>query len=289
MTRILFVHGRSQQGKSSEQLRSEWTPALERGLNSIGKSIPSSVEFDFPFYGDTLIQIAEGMDLPLDEEIKSKGGDIDAEYRDFRHTTLEQIRLNAKISDAMIDEGFDNETTDKGPQNWEWVHRVIRAIDKHVPELRDHVLDEYLRDTFVYLSNPAVRKKINQIVEDSISDEDTIVVSHSLGTVVAFDVLVKTPKNISSPIFITLGSPLGIKGIRSRMEPIENPAKSQHWYNAFDERDVVSLNPLNDKYFKVSPPIENNSKVKNHTANRHSIGGYLDDPNVVSNIVKALS
>jgi len=84
MTRILFVHGRSQQGKSSEQLRSEWTLALERGLNGIGKSIPSSVEFDFPFYGDTLIQIAEGMDLPLDEEIKAKGGDIDVEYRDFR-------------------------------------------------------------------------------------------------------------------------------------------------------------------------------------------------------------
>jgi len=288
MTRILFVHGRSQQGKSSDELRAEWTPALERGLAAIGRSIPSSVEFDFPFYGDTLDRIANGMELPLDAETKSKGGGIDAEYLAFRYSVLEQIRINADITEEQVDADFDDKVIDKGPQNWEWVHRVLRALDKHTPGLRDSVLDKFLRDVFIYLTNDAVRNRINKLVEEHITERDTIVVGHSLGTVVAYDVLIKTSKDIQAPVFITMGSPLGIKGISVKVRPLKFPSNCNQWFNAFDERDVVALNPLDRKYFPVTPNIENKHDVKNHTENRHSIGGHLDDTDVAQRIVDAL-
>ena len=61
------------------------------------------------------------------------------------------------------------------------------------------------------------------------------------------------------------------------------------WYNAYDERDVVSLYPLDDSNFPVTPPMENFSNVKNHTSNRHGIAGYLDDTSVARKIVSSIN
>jgi hypothetical protein len=60
------------------------------------------------------------------------------------------------------------------------------------------------------------------------------------------------------------------------------------WYNAFDKRDVVALYPLDAANFPVVPAVENNATVKNHTANRHGIDGYLDDANVAKRILDTL-
>ncbi len=44
------------------------------------------------------------------------------------------------------------------------------------------------------------------------------------------------------------------------------------------------LYPLDASNFPVSPAIENNSAVKNHTDNRHGIAGYLDDATAAKRI-----
>jgi len=61
------------------------------------------------------------------------------------------------------------------------------------------------------------------------------------------------------------------------------------WYNAYDERGVVALNPLSKKYFDITPEIENKDDVRNHTDNRHGIEGYLDDKDVAREIYEALN
>ena len=58
--------------------------------------------------------------------------------------------------------------------------------------------------------------------------------------------------------------------------------------NAFDGRDVVALYPLDAANFPVQPSIENDGAVKNYTANRHGIVGYLDHPTVAKRILGAL-
>lgn len=60
------------------------------------------------------------------------------------------------------------------------------------------------------------------------------------------------------------------------------------WFNAYDDRDVVSLVPLDDQTFNITPPIENKSDVRNFTDNRHGIEGYLADPVVAQQIVQWL-
>lgn len=118
----------------------------------------------------------------------------------------------------------------------------------------------------------------------------SVVVSHSLGTVVAYNLLRREGANRGweVPLFVTLGSPLGIVEIKRRLAPIGHPACAARWKNVMDERDVVALYPLSDRHFPVDPDIETKT-VRNHTRNRHAIAGYLEDPAVAAWIHAALT
>ncbi len=55
-----------------------------------------------------------------------------------------------------------------------------------------------------------------------------------------------------------------------------------------DERDIVALYPLDGRNFSIQPPIENKTDADNFTDNRHSIPGYLSDPEVARRLHDAL-
>ncbi len=76
--------------------------------------------------------------------------------------------------------------------------------------------------------------------------------------------------------------------VRDQFRPLSSPAPVAIWYNAFDTRDVVALYPLDNDNFPVQPAIENNSRVRNSTDNRHGIAGYLSDPDVAKRILDGL-
>jgi hypothetical protein len=46
---------------------------------------------------------------------------------------------------------------------------------------------------------------------------------------------------------------------------------------------------LDKENFPIKPEVENNGTVTNHTANRHGITGYLDDPSVTRRILAMLA
>jgi hypothetical protein len=89
--------------------------------------------------------------------------------------------------------------------------------------------------------------------------------------------------------FITVGSPLGIRTISSQLGVLKYPPADLLWYNAYDERDIVALNPLKDPWFKTDPSISNYDQVHNQTDNRHGIVGYLNDPTVAKCIDEGLT
>jgi len=92
------------------------------------------------------------------------------------------------------------------------------------------------------------------------------------------------------PMLMTLGSPLGIRAISARLhKPLVMPAAVNGWFNGRDPRDTVALFPLDTDHFDITPKIEDYSEVDNFTDNRHSIDGYLADPQVARRIHAALS
>ena len=90
------------------------------------------------------------------------------------------------------------------------------------------------------------------------------------------------------PLFVTLGSPLGIQTIKKKVaSPLGIPRGVGAWFNASDERDVVALFArLDEKSFIGG--IENLTDLKNPHDHPHGIGGYLGDKRVAAKIAAAL-
>lgn len=287
--RLVLVHGRGQQGQDPAHLKSEWMHALHRGARALGQPLPAAIEVALPFYGDVLDGFTRQYDIPLTSDIQTRGAAVDEEFLAFQAELAESLRQSVGISDVQVDAEYGPNPKPRGPLNWEWVQAILRAIDKHGGGMSQSALEVFTRDVFLYTTRAGVRDEIDRIVATELTEEPTVVLGHSLGSVVAYSILRSDRRSLQVPLFITVGSPLGIRAIRDQFRPLRFPASVQAWYNAFDNRDVVALQSLDAANFPVEPPIENNSAVRNHTANRHGIVGYLDDPGVAKQILGALS
>ena len=165
---------------------------------------------------------------------------------------------------------------------------ILAAIDKYGGGTSRSTLELLTRDVYLYTSRAGVRDEIDGVVAAHLTGERTVVVAHSLGSVVAYGVLRNERRPLQVPLLVTVGSPLGVRAIRDQFRPLRFPAGVKAWYNAFDRRDVVALHPLDSANFPVTPAIQNDDNVANHTGNRHGIGGYLDAPQVAKAIITAL-
>jgi hypothetical protein len=287
-SRLLLVHGRAQEGKDPIKLQQEWVAALNRGAAKLGSSLARRVEVAFPFYGDLLDSFAREMNIPLTSEVQARGEKND-EFLRFQYEVAESIRQAAGIPEEKVNAEFDGPAQERGPLNWKWVQAVLRAIDKNGGSMNQTTLELFTRDVFLYVSRAGVRDAINRIVAAKLTEEPTVVVGHSLGSVIAYSVLVNDRRALKVPLYVTVGSPLGVRAIRDRFRPIRYPQPAvASWYNAFDPRDVVALYPLDTANFPVEPRIENNNDVDNYTDNRHGITAYLDDRVVAKKILSGL-
>lgn len=287
---LIFVHGRDQQGKDPQELQVQWETALMKGWKNLGLTRPNNLNIVFPFYGDELARLVEQLNAPLVSDVTTKGSAPDVNEAAFRGELLEELARNAGLTDNDIQVHYSGQPLEKGPLNWEWVQAILKALDN--TPIGEASIDLFTRDVYVYLTNAAVRKKIDKIVAEKFTGKECIVVGHSLGSVVTYNVLRALGSRASAKRYVTVGSPLGVKAIQRLLVP---PALAMPdglvggWFNAYDERDVVALRPLDDRSFPVTPPIRNRAEVKNHTENRHGIIGYLDDSEVARWIYEALT
>jgi hypothetical protein len=286
--RILFVHGRAQGGRSAEEIREEWLAALREGLGD-RSSILDGRSIDLPFYGDELDRLVSeaAAGIPADLAVRGDVAGIDPEFLQFQYEVFEEARRQEGLSDDQIKANMAGDHLDRGPLNWRWVQAIMRTLNR-VPGLDGDLIERFTRDVWIYLERSLVRKAVNRIVADQLRPGTEIVlVAHSLGTVVAYDLL----REAAGPdvrLFLTMGSPLGIGAIRKRVSPLRHPPAVRAWFNARDRRDVVSLYPLSPLHFAVTPAVTNYDDVRNRSDNAHHISGYLNDSAIAEQIYNAL-
>ncbi|MER9164679.1 hypothetical protein [Mesorhizobium sp. M0715] len=163
--------------------------------------------------------------------------------------------------------------------------------------LKAKFMETYLRDAHHYLFNkvhtprPGVSYKVQDAVRARLIDglrastnaETHIVVAHSLGSVIAYDCLMRVAECPQISGLITVGGPLGLDEIQDRMAPEWSrvdgfPSKiTGRWVNVFDRLDPVSgFDPFiaNDFYRNGRRAVEDIA-VRNDGAWRHSITKYL--------------
>lgn len=287
--KLILIHGRAQAAFEPVDLKQKWIKTLKLGLDKSNLTLPiSEDDIIFPYYGKLLDQLVTEYDSPV-ENIIQRG--VEGENKDakFFQDFLLEVAENANISDQEIAVENDAPVIERGIMNWEWVHSIMKAIDKKT-SWSEYTLKKFTYDVFLYLTVDAIKEKINKEVISTLDNEPCVVLGHSLGSVVSYNIL-RDKDDLNVRKFITVGSPLGISAIKKYLKaPIKMPeCVDNGWYNAYDEGDVVALKALDKKYFNINPSIVNNNDVKNQTDNQHGIEGYLNDKDVALEIYKALT
>jgi hypothetical protein len=287
---LVFIHGRSQEHKNPEALKEAWVNALRLGLDKAGLSLAlDETRIRFPFYGDMLISlIGNHPENAPDVVIKGQGNASEGEKR-FAETLISEVAEGLSITDDQIRQFDQSDIVEKGFLNSRWTLATMKAISSMGGG--GLAISLFTHDVYRYLFSTGVRDGIeNGVLESIRPKEPTVVVSHSLGTIVSYNLLKREGVNRQWNIrtHITLGSPLAIPTIKRSLSPISFPQCVRTWMNARDPRDMVALYPLVPPKFPVES-ITNNSAVTNNTNNRHGIEGYLQDPVVAKWIFEALS
>jgi hypothetical protein len=117
----------------------------------------------------------------------------------------------------------------------------------------------------------------------------TVVITHSLGTVIAYDVLSEQAfAGRMVPLLVTMGSPLGYTEIQDVVtKPLQLPAPVRLWANFADPLDVVALDTSLADEFQGAPRIID-ARVDNPAPNNHAACGYLTASRVRSTVTAAL-
>jgi hypothetical protein len=286
---VVFIHGRSQGGKDPAKLLETWNDTLSIGLEKAGLVLPKETKTFLPFYGKTLDDWIVKFETPTANIAINKGAPSGDPIAKFQSELLADIATNANISPAEIQAQYHGKASEKGLGNWEWVQAILRALDKN-PTFGRMALEAFTRDVYCYLENKTISDAIHDIVRPVLLKGPCIVVAHSLGSIIAYKLLRELQNSANIKGLITVGSPLGVNAVRSRLltPPLKMPANSPFWYNAYDDGDLVALRGLSPDMWPIKPAIENNDSVQNSTENQHGIVGYLNDANIARKIHASL-
>jgi hypothetical protein len=275
--KLIFIHGREQENKDETFLELTWLNALREGLQKIGKTLPNNVTIEFPYYADVMQEFVDNpTKIPPSTKRSSKMLVVDED--EFAFDFLTQLLENTG----------QELPKKRGIKNSIGVHALLKLIETYT-NWSEPILKRKFQDLHLYLTHSGVQEAINKLVLSKFDKEPCVVVGHSLGSVLSY-VMLKSHDELTVNKLITLGSPLGIPSINELLpKPLGMPECLKNgWFNAYDKRDIVALNPLDAEYFPIDGTIEAKSDVDNQTDNRHGIVGYLNDKDVAAQIYNAL-
>ncbi|MFC4611430.1 alpha/beta fold hydrolase [Streptomyces maoxianensis] len=297
--RVVYVHGNGNKVRP-ELLKSQWDTALfgrdmaeashmaywaplqyenplpdfrpdplDGGQMDIEES-PEPVEFEAPgeFVARTL------------DEARSEAGDIAPE-------SPEPTPGTGRIGDALgdwlsemtylADTLAESEETGVGPQIPLEALPLPRSARKAVFRT---LVKHTFKDVHAYFFGGA-GAAIRDVVREALDDLDgapVAVVGHSLGSIVAYEVLAEQEREVE--LFVTVGSPLAITEVQDHLvKPPAVPAGVMAWRNASDLRDLVALDhTLRPEYAPTE--LVTDLLVTNDSRNHHGISQYLENPDV---------
>lgn len=300
MRRIIFVHGINNQNSTKAEIETHWATALRGALGPLSDPWWSEVEFRTAYYADKLFAEEQSWDGGAEPVAAMSVGARESDYAPNELAALYlEVQQSRGITDAQVEaelrpgEMPEHKRMAAGIHK-AWLKAIARTLEKVIPSAGNGLSERFLRQAATYLNKPGVYDTINTLVRGQVFDnmaalDRTVVVSHSLGTIVSYVLLRQMPDAPKMPLFVTLGSPLGIRIVRDRISPpYITPPIASKWVNGSDREDFVALHPeLTQATFGKAVVV--NEAVKNGYEDAHSIEKYLAQPVIALAIGQALA
>ncbi len=310
MTHVTFIHGIANKPGSKELLR-RWKAALSAAHTPL--DLDSEATSTMVYWAD--VMYAEPLSDDEFESAISKGGieGVDGESTSIPSASFEdEAKWIALMSEKL---GVDFKFSDGAGEIANAPANTMAEELERIPLpgfIKDAFLKKFLRDVHHYLFNAEstprpgetfkvqdeIRARFVKAIEQGTSKLGPhFVISHSMGTVIAYDCLKRVPSCPKVDGFITIGSPLGIDEIQDKLKPewskrdgFPSEKSSKLWQNFYDPLDVVSrLDPrISNDYKKQNTKIIEDISQSNNGIWRHDIEKYLKGPEVSRAIAKIL-
>jgi hypothetical protein len=316
---IIFVHGLAKK-PSPENLRKLWLGALSvndphpeifgtenSGIDLSDKGVISfftywsdvfygkDYETDFSSYFESnkptelndFMEKSEGLNgKSLQPEL------IKLTPREQRLIQQIERQIATRLSELPSDSEHKKTNTSSNQESYEiasWLPEPIKQkiIKETAMEAYYFLFDKTYTEpssNITYQVRSELRSRlINDLKNASKSNGKIIIVSHSMGTMIAYDVLRNVADCPQVDTLITLGSPLGITEVQEELKAIETekidfPAdKLKQWINIYDPLDpICGLDPrLSNDYLQVDGKSVRDIKESNWGSWRHNISHYL--------------
>lgn len=338
MTTLFLIHGRgqhtapgippSQVAEHADAIRRRWLQALNTGLHDAGRPpIPDAAPVLFPFYGNAFRDaVAEREDSGPGPDLArwSTGEPLPADVQavcevkaGLVHDVTEHLRFDpasASLHPASLHPAAGEPTARGVPAGvgrpwWEldellrvpWLRAALQFLAERAG-VSARVIEEYFTDVAYYLGCAEVRQTVLAIVERALADvpigEPVVVVGHSLGSVVAYDALIRGAQGRTIALVATTGSPLGLPVVQRHLlggagagpvpVPAVVPVRRSAWVNGYDVRDVVAiLNPLAPRLEQAVTGQIRDVRV-NAGDEPHAVIGYLENAAVAEPVGRAV-
>ncbi|MGL5362778.1 MAG: hypothetical protein ACRDBH_07855 [Bosea sp. (in: a-proteobacteria)] len=272
-SRIIGIHGLNDK-PSPPVLKRWWRKSLQEGLARNCEQPGTQFDFQLVYWAD--LEYAEAVAPENDPEpyAAMKG---DGPF--MRHSGSLQSKLA-----ALSLEGFG---------------KLASALARApvLAEMLDQAVEKRAQDLFRYQNDAVQRRAVRErlLVElrrAQKPDLRTMLIAHSMGSLIAFDVLLAHPE-LRVDHLVTVGSPLGLGEVKahSRREfgRLQVPEGVGRWDNFSDQRDpIAALDmrlasdfPANSHGVKIADHgVHNQYLAPSGKANPHKIYGYLRTPEV---------
>ncbi len=287
---IICIHGIGNK-PTPKLLTGWWRKSIVDGLNGMGKFIFKP--------GIRMIYWADVLhDRPLDERITDPDNPY---YLSESYTppvnnlfgarqTLKNKFFN--LIEQEIDKILLNEDMSV---NFSFIHDLI--IHKYFKELEIYYSGDLVdKNGIRQPAKKIIREKAAAVLRKHKSDQ-ILLIAHSMGSIIAYDVLSSMAQGIKIDTFITIGSPLGFPVVKSKTaaeQHIKNNAAKKlktpecitgSWYNFSDYEDKIAMHHNLAEDFEANSlgikPVDiavKNSYEINGNRNPHKSYGYLRVP-----------
>ena len=267
---IIGIHGLSNKPEE-KTLAKWWEKAILEGLAKNERIVGAEVNFSSVYWADVMYEKPD--DKP-DKYRRAKAGAL----KTYHDGWLDSVRANAF--------NWGDDILDSAKRSFGWDNTA------------DAVLKHKLSDLSRYYREAKIRNELRSRLRERIlqnKDNRIMILAHSMGTIIAYDVLRALGKNhprLTIDHFVTLGSPLGLPHVKFTSEKenplVRTPSVVRNWSNFADKRDPVAFDThLSGDYDANSRGVRvQDDLIYNDWGGiNHKSYGYLRAPEV-SEVIK---